>query len=204
MFQLAIVALLGSGHGFRVHTSLAASIVALVSTLALLVLSDKEHLRVVQPSAIIQAFFFFTILLDLPRVRTQWFLDDNFIIAILTTVTFGLRFIVFSVESLQKWRRATVPPESIAPEYRQGLIGRTFFTWLNPMFMEGYKRDLNMGDLFPIDNDLKGQQLYERLLKHWNTGTCPLHVYMHMHATRVLGWPRLTRHLQSTGKRSTA
>jgi len=153
-----------------VHTTLATNIVALLAFVILTVLSDVEHCRTARPSAIIQAFFFFTILLDMARVRTQWLLDDNYLNAILVTVIFALRLPGLVIESQEKWRHASIPPEAIAPEDRPGLFGRTFFTWLNPMFMEGYKRDLSMEDLFAIDEDIKGERLYRRLLKQWNSG----------------------------------
>jgi len=168
--HLVLVALLGTGYGVRVHTTLAASIVALFAILSLLVLSDVEHRRSIRPSAVIQVFFLFTILLDVPRLRTQWLLDQGPLIPALLTVVLGLRIALLTVESLQKWKHSTLPPEATAPEYRQGVLGRTFFTWLNPLFFEGYKRDLEMEDLFQIDDDLKGKKLYSRLLKQWKAG----------------------------------
>jgi len=171
--HLVLVALLGTGYGVRVHTTLPSAILALFAILALLALSDVEHRRSIRPSAVIQVFFLFTILLDLPRLRTQWLLDQPPLIPALLSVTLGLRIVLLSVESLQKWKHSTLPPEATAPEYRQGVLGRTFFTWLNPLFFAGYKRDLGMEDLFQIDDDLKGKKLYARLLKQWKLGKHP-------------------------------
>ena len=168
--HLVLVALFGTGYGVRVHTTLPASIVALFTILVLLVLSDFEHRRSIRPSGVIQVFFIATILVDLPRVRTQWLLDQPPLMPALVTVAFALRIVNLIVESFQKWNHSTLPPEATAPEYRQGVLGRTFFTWLNPLFMEGYKRDLDMKDLFQIDDELKGKKLHARLLKQWKAG----------------------------------
>ena len=168
--HLVLVALIGTGYGVRVHTTLAASIIALCAVLVLLGLSDIEHRRSIRPSPLIQAYFLFTILLDLPRIRTQWLLNQGPLIPALSTVVLALRIVIVTVESLKKWKHSTLPPEATAPEYRQGIIGRTFFTWLNPLFFEGYKRDLGMEDLFQIDEDLKGKKLHARLLKQWKSG----------------------------------
>ncbi len=157
-------------YGVRTLTTLPTGVLDLLSTLALLVLSDFEHCRTTRPSAIIQSFFLFTILLDVPRLRTAWLLDDNYVAACLFTASFSLRVLLLVLESFQKWKRATVPPDSIAPEERQGIFGRISFWWLMPMFFEGYRRDLSMDDLFAIDDDLKGPILYERLLQSWNSG----------------------------------
>ncbi len=154
----------------RVHTTLAAAIVTLFTTLVLLAQSDFEHRRSIRPAGTLQAFFFFTIVLDLPRIRTQWLLDDNALIASLSIVAFVLRIVLLFVESSQKWNHSSLPPESIAPEDRQGVFGRTFFTWLNPMFLHGYSNDLTMDDMIQIDDGLKGEVLYARLLKQWKAG----------------------------------
>lgn len=173
VFQLCLVALLGTGRGVLVQTTLAAAILALVSTLSLLVLADFEHRRSIQPSVVTQLFFFSTIVLDVPRIRTAWLLDDNYLAAVVFTVTFALRFPLLWLESEQKWKR-TSSPESIPVENRQGVFGQTFFTWLNPLFLQGYQRDLTMDDLFTVDAGLKGETLHARLLEHWNRGEPPL------------------------------
>lgn len=162
----------GSGHRVLTRTTLAAGILTLLSTLSLLVLSHFEHCRTTRPSAIIQLFLLVTILLELPRLRTAWLLDgdDQNMIACLFTVTFALWVVLLQLESFQKWNHVTFPPESIPPEERQGIFGRTFFWWLMPMFFKGYSRTISMDDLFAIDDDLKGTRLHERLLKSWHSG----------------------------------
>ena len=148
---------------------MAASVVALVSTVGLLILADFEHCRTTRPSAIIQSFLLLTILLDLPRVRTSWLLDGGSVVAAVFTATFAIRIVLLTLESIPKWKRVVAGPE-IPPEERQGIFGRIFFWWLMPMFREGYRRDLSMDDLFAIDDDLKGDTLSARLLKSWESG----------------------------------
>ncbi|KAK3935755.1 P-loop containing nucleoside triphosphate hydrolase protein [Diplogelasinospora grovesii] len=167
ILQLALVVLWGTGHGVVTRTTLASSILAFVTSLALLVLSDFEHRRSVRPSIVIQLFLVSTILLDLPRVRTQWLLDDNATVAAVFTVTFVLQVALLCLESVQKWHKS-ISPDQIPPEMRQGLLGTIFFSWLNPLFMKGYSSDLDMKDLYAIDDNLKGTILYERLLNSWN------------------------------------
>ncbi len=162
----------GTGHGTSVRTTLASAVLSLVSTLALLVLSTFEHGRSIRPSAILQIFFSFTILLDLPRIRTQWLFDDNSIVAAVFTAAFAIRIPLLWLECVLKWHHSTTPGEEIPPEERQGIFGRTFFWWLMPLFLEGYHKNLGMNDLYAIDDDLKGKILYARLLKQWNSGMC--------------------------------
>lgn len=53
---------------------------------------------------------------------------------------------------------------------QQGIIGRTMFWWLNPLFLLGYSKNLTMDDLFIIDEGLKGKVLYNRLQTSWKAG----------------------------------
>ncbi|CAK7207847.1 hypothetical protein SEUCBS139899_010662 [Sporothrix eucalyptigena] len=168
--QLAIIIFQATGHGVLERTTLAADVLPLAATLILLALSYFEHSRTVRPSAIIQLFFFFTIIFDLPRLRTLWLLEGNSqnVIASLFTATAGVKVALLQIESVKKWTHAvSIKPEDIAPEERQGVFSRVFFFWLMPMFFKGYRRDLTMDDLFAIDADLQGTILYERLQKSW-------------------------------------
>ena len=142
----------------------------LVSTLILAALADLEHSKTLRPSALIQAFYTVTLLLDLPRIRTQWLLIDNSTAASVFSATFVLRLIILQIESLQKWNHLGISGQKTAPEERQGIFGRTFFFWLMPMFFEGYKRDLSMADLPQIDDDILADKLYARLYKQWQRG----------------------------------
>jgi len=169
-FQLAIVVLQGMGRAFVVKTTLGTSILTLVATLVLAALSDFEHCRTTRPSILIQAFLIFKVLLDMVRVRTEWFLSDNRLVAILFSASFALHVVLLQIESLQKWKYMTLPPEAVPPEERQGIFGLSFFTWLNPLFREGYNRDLTMDDLPLIDDKIKGEQLHARLLSNWKKG----------------------------------
>ncbi|KAK3353395.1 ABC transporter [Lasiosphaeria hispida] len=166
-FQFALVLLWGTKHGVTTATTLASGILALLSTLTLLGLSDSEHSQSLRPSTVLQCFCVSTILLDLPRVRTQWLLDDNSAVAPVFTATFVLRIVLLTLESLPKWKHTTISTEDVPPEMRQGILGQTFFWWLKPLFLEGYKRDLSMEDLHPVDGDLTGSVLRTKLLRSW-------------------------------------
>ena len=95
--------------------TLASSVLAPIATLDLTVLTDLEHSRSTQPSAVVQGFLFATILLDAVRLRTQWLLQSNFTIASVFTVTFVLKVILLVLEPAQKWQRSTIPAEETTP-----------------------------------------------------------------------------------------
>lgn len=170
IFHLALLGHWGSGHGVVTCATVASSVLAFLSASVLLILSDYDHHLSLRPSAVIQTFLLATITSDLPRIRTQWLLDDNSLLASIFTVTFVLLIALLAVESVQKWKHATIPPDQISPEMRQGIIGRTMFWWLDSLFLLGYSKNLTMDDLFIIDEGLKGTILYNRLQKSWKAG----------------------------------
>ena len=168
--QLALLSLWVAGRGTTTNTTLAAAALALISTLTLGVLSTFEHNRNLRPSAIIQCFFVATILLDIPRVRTQWMFERNSSVSSVFLVTLLLRVVLLGLESLQKWKNHADLPEGVSREMMQGIFGHTFFWWINPLFLIGYKRDIHMDDLYQVDANLRGEGLGARLLKSWDKG----------------------------------
>jgi ATP-binding cassette, subfamily C (CFTR/MRP), member 1 len=144
-----------------------AGTIALVATLSLTVLSDLEHNRVLRPSLVIQAYLFFTSLLDLARVRSQWLLDQNNVIAALVTVTLALKLILLAFESSRKYTHSNVKQSNVSPLERCGMFGRTLLLWVNPLLVLGYRQNLDIDDLFPLDYDLAGAQLADRLQARW-------------------------------------
>ncbi|CAK7197974.1 hypothetical protein SEUCBS139899_000628 [Sporothrix eucalyptigena] len=165
--QLAIAVLLGTNKGYHTHTTLASTILNLATFVVLAVVGDLEHVRSIRPSFLIQTFFFFAILCDMPRVRTQWLVPNNSTVAPIFTAAFGVKFVLLFIESTHKYSHSNLADQKVSPEEIQGVFGRTFFTWLNPLFFEGYKRNLSMKDLYAIDDDLRGETLYKRLHSYW-------------------------------------
>ncbi|KAK6074727.1 ABC transporter [Seiridium cupressi] len=167
ILQSALIGLWSCGHGTRTQLTVPASIIALVATLSLAVLSDFEHNRVVRPSLVAQSYLFFTALLDLARVRSQWLVDDNNIVASIVTATFILKLAILAVESIEKHPYTSTKGDGVPPLERCGIFGRALLLWLNPLFMLGYRQDLAMDNLFPLDHDLRGSHLENRLERRW-------------------------------------
>ena len=162
--------LVGTNKGYRTHTTLASTILNLVTSVVLILVSDLEHTRSIRPSYLIQTFFIFATLCDLPRVRTQWLVPDNSRVAPVFTASFGVKMAILLIESMHKYSYSSLAKEKVSPEEIQGVIGGTFFAWLNPLFLKGYKHNLSMDDLYIVDESLRGDVLYKRLQGHWIKG----------------------------------
>lgn len=141
----------------------------MANTLVLTVLSSLEHNRVLRPSLVIQAYLFFTSFADLARVRTQWLLNGNATLASLVTVTLVLKLAILALESVDKYPHRRNREHATSPLERCGLFGRSLLLWLIPLLRLGYVKDLGVDDLFPLDGDIKGELLTNRLAEKWST-----------------------------------
>ncbi|KAI0126691.1 P-loop containing nucleoside triphosphate hydrolase protein [Xylariales sp. AK1849] len=168
VFQISLIAVWSRDYGGRTRLTVPAGTLALLATLALIGLTEFEHTRVVRPSLVIQTYLFFTSVVDVARVRTQWLLSGNRLVASLVTITLALKIGLLVLESLEKWRFSNRAEAEIPPLERCGIFGRSLMLWLNPLFKLGYNQDLTTNDLFPLDEDLNGEILTNRLIQRWN------------------------------------
>ncbi|KAH8881646.1 P-loop containing nucleoside triphosphate hydrolase protein [Thozetella sp. PMI_491] len=168
VLQIALVALWGSDATARTRLTLAAGLLSVLSTLTLFVLSILEHSRDIKPSAIIQTFLLMTALLDVARVRTEWFMVDGITVASLFTATFALRLLILAVESVPKVPYILVDVSDQCPREYSGIFGRSLMTWVLPLFRDGYKRNLSLEELFPVEHSLRGNRLADQLQAVWS------------------------------------
>lgn len=62
-----------------------------------------------------------------------------------------MRMALLVLESLQKRTTLDGTPEAKSREEMAGLASRSFFQWLMPILLQGYRRDLTSDDLGPVD-----------------------------------------------------
>ncbi|EED17511.1 ATP-binding cassette transporter, putative [Talaromyces stipitatus ATCC 10500] len=96
---------------------------------------------------------------DIVRVRTLWLAHYTAIAAIFTGST-GLKLIWFYLES--KTKKAHFLNQTI--QYRtgeiRGLYSRSFFWWINQLFVFGFKRDISVENLPHLDRALSSDAVH--------------------------------------------
>lgn len=169
--QVTFTALLAANADSLTQLTLAANI------LDVLVLSSLAGISSVSLNLedtyfhITQVFLLLTMLLFMPRVRTQWLLPDNSIAASLFTTSFCLRFLSLCAESLRRNGRGAHCEEKATPESKGGIFNRTLFLWLNPFLCHGYTRTIQREDIYPLEKTLMSAEVSMRLERAWKTGT---------------------------------
>lgn len=131
---------------------------------------DAEHVKTIRPSLLLNGYLFFSLLFDIARCRTFWLGETETTIAGLFTAALTIKVVVLVLEAVEKrgilkpgFRDA--PPEAIAGIYNQGI-----FWWLNPLFRKGFRKNLGLDDLYPLDKHLASTYLQNLLSSAWTKG----------------------------------
>ncbi|KAK4152002.1 canalicular multispecific organic anion transporter 1 [Chaetomidium leptoderma] len=138
--------------------------------LCMLPLSYLEHSRAPRPSILLNASLFVTTLLDISQVRTLWLASANadeitFSRIFTCGVAFKALIIVLESQSKSRWiARWDVKQHS--PEETSGLYGLGAYFWLNRLLLTGYRKVLEIKDLFALDHSIASKALYSKLSHH--------------------------------------
>ncbi|KAF9876778.1 ABC multidrug transporter [Colletotrichum karsti] len=133
-------------------------------------LSKTEHSKSRAPSAILQSLLLFTIIFDAFRVGNLW-LDryhGSLAIASLLTAHLAVKLILLMTESATKSVYLTIPATQQSKEELSGIFGRGLCLWINPLLRLGWKKDLTLDDLEPVDDALSGERVLEKLSAAWD------------------------------------
>ncbi|KAI1820889.1 putative ABC transporter [Xylaria intraflava] len=60
-----------------------------------------------------------------------------------------------------------------SPEERHGVLGKVFFTWINPILLQGYRNILVDQDLPPLNQDMKPELTRQAILQAWSQRAMP-------------------------------
>lgn len=166
--QLAVL-VLSDNSSVRTHATIAAAALTFVSALILAPLSHLEHGKSSRPSFLISFYLGVTALLDMARVRTQWFLPNNRGIAAVLTASLLVKCLLLVLEEM---RKQSLHPGTgsgkVSAESTSGLFSRSTFWWLNSLLMHGSKNILTTDELPPIREKLASDNLGETLQSAWN------------------------------------
>jgi ATP-binding cassette subfamily C (CFTR/MRP) protein 1 len=153
--------------GQQTPVSVTAAALSFIVTLALVALSSMEHTRSVRPSFIINTHLFFSTLLDLAQARTLWLLPEDGNLATVFTVCIAFNVVLLILESIEKKSFLKSPYRNYPPEVLGGIFNRSVFWWLNSLFLNGYRRVLNLDDLFETDEEPSSRKLQQRMRSTW-------------------------------------
>lgn len=137
--------------------AIAAASLDLVAALVIIPLSWMNHSRSPRPSILIGFYLAVTLLLDMVSIRTAWLLalhHEQIVYGRLITATAVLKTALLISESIQKKKWLIWDRKDVSPEETSGIYSLGVFSWLNRLFIQGYKGILTMKALYPLDGAL--------------------------------------------------
>ncbi|KAI1338782.1 P-loop containing nucleoside triphosphate hydrolase protein [Xylariaceae sp. FL0016] len=172
VIQLAILVLTSVKPGRFTALLVSSSAVRLLSAIFMGALSHLEHSRSPRSSILLNTYLSVAILLQAAQTRTYWLASgsiDEAVFSRLFTTTVVLEACILGLESRGKSRWIRWDAKDHSPEESTGIFGLGAFTWLNTLFMRGYKRILTLSDLYPLDQNISAEYLkpkFEHHLEH--------------------------------------
>ena len=155
-------------YNIRTPAAIASSL-SFVSSIVLFALSYLEHSRSLRPSALLNAYLFFTVLFDAVVLRTLWTMLPSSAVRDLFTASFAFKAVILFLEAKEK--REYLRNESRpGPEETSGLYSQTFVWWINSIIKQGYRHILKPTDLYPVDDSMSSEVLNENFWRQWNKG----------------------------------
>ncbi|KAJ5294660.1 hypothetical protein PENANT_c006G09572 [Penicillium antarcticum] len=151
----------------KTRATILTTLATLVTSLLLLFLSHLEHLRSIRPSTILNVFLGFTLLFDLARLRTLYFMSKQTVTS-LFAVSWVIKVIILVFEVTEKRQLLKKAYENSPIESTSGVLNRALFWWLRDVLWRGSRTTLTVESLPCLDDDLKNASNSQSLFEKWD------------------------------------
>jgi len=157
--------------------AVATAAVRLIGSCTLLALSHLEHRRTINPSIIIGAFLWTTVILDLARATTllplrQSGLGDGLPAPVSAAIQ-AVQLLLLILEDIPKQSLLPERDGGWPAESTSGPFSRCVFWWLRDVFIKGYKGILRAENLGAIDDQFSSRKLLDGLTRGFGDANAP-------------------------------
>ena len=153
----------------RTSASLPSAVVSLIASIALVYTSWVLHFRLLRPSSLVDLYLLVSIVCDAFQVRTLHLVTDTGALAPVALTALCVKTLLFVLECQSKHTLLREQyRDTLGAEETAGIFNRWFLTWLNPLFIAGYKKIIDNDDLPKIDTELSSEYLRDRMQETWN------------------------------------
>ncbi|KAF5690358.1 major facilitator family transporter [Fusarium denticulatum] len=146
---------------------IASSVLNLVAALAMVMISYTDHNRSPRPSILLNTFLFLTLLFDIAQSRTLFLLSEStpeITYSAVFTTSLAVKAVILFLETKSKNKWLQWDRDEHSPEETSSIFSLGVLSWLNSIFLQGYRSTLSMDDLYPLDVALHSKQLHDRFL----------------------------------------
>jgi ATP-binding cassette subfamily C (CFTR/MRP) protein 1 len=151
----------------KTKASVPCATITLVAYLILPLLSYAEHKKTIRPPVLLNGYLFVSLLCDIVHSRTLWLRSKDKIAGNFSACV-ALKFVILILEAVGKRHLLTDRHQTSSPEATSGIYSRSFFWWLNPLFLEGSHHTFSLKDLYSLDKHLLTKYTHTLLDTSWN------------------------------------
>lgn len=178
--QLALLILWAGRSTIQTLTSVPSAILSFIDALAIYQLSHVEHTRSVRPSTLLNMYLLTSLVFDIPQARTLFLRPGSGPIAAVFTASICTKLMLLTLEAQNKQKHLKHPYRDYPPEAISGIWNRTFFWWLNSLFLKGFRKLLSVEDLYSTDPGLSSEMLRDQMQSAWNRrGTLSAYTFIY-------------------------
>lgn len=138
--------------------------------LVLMLVSYWQHTRSERPSSPLTIYMGLSLLLDLARARTLFYIAASRVPARLFLASYCSKIIIFMLELVEKRRLLKPGWRYMSTEATSNVYSRSLFIWLNPLFIKGFRTLLSLPSLPPIDPAILSASRPVNLVERWDSG----------------------------------
>ena len=168
--QITLLAIWSSTNTPRTTITILTIALNTILTLILAVASYLEHVRSIRPSTVLILYFGISTLFDAVRIRTVFRLTSSLEVPGILIGSLCFKILILLLESYEKQSLIISREHQYPRETTAGIINRSLFLWLNPLFIQGYTKWLTTETLMPIDSDILSASQPVSLIDKWNNG----------------------------------
>ncbi|KAJ5401745.1 ABC transporter integral membrane type 1 [Penicillium crustosum] len=164
--QLSLLVLWSVSVASRTSTSIPSAALGLANSTIIIGLSYVEDIKSTCPSSLLTVYLLLSILFDATQARTLW-LTHRVAIAAVQSAIFGTKLTMLLLETRKKTSYLKSPYKEYPPEATSGIVNQSFVWWLNRLFLTGYQKIIESGDLFALEPGLGSGDAGKKLKVAW-------------------------------------
>ncbi|KAI1662286.1 putative ABC multidrug transporter [Daldinia decipiens] len=150
---------------------IASSVLRLLSSVFMIWLSYFDHEKSPRPSILLDTYLFWTLLFDITQVRTFWLASQTgseLVFSAIFTAMLVTKIAMILLEAQRKTKWVTWNAKEHSPEETSSIFHLGVYSWLNWLFLEGYRKVLSIKDLYPLDQNMAADRLSKAFTQQIN------------------------------------
>lgn len=154
---------------FRTVTTIPANALDLLAVLTIAAVLFVEYRHAFRGSAFLSLYLLLGVCTDVIKCRSFFKRPGLEAAGALVATSLALRLLLVMLEEIPKTNRLVdvKQREAVGTEATSGYLTRTFFVFLNPLFLKGYRSALSAQDLSRLGPDFSSNSVHRQLETFW-------------------------------------